>query len=316
MQARAIITTTALAACGIGLWHHAGSSLAASDALDFAPNPFGIKKSPYGQVLAMAIQAPVDADWTARYQRASASKQKSDQATCESGETKESASCCSGSGCSEGRHSRQSAAPNSLLARLDAAATERTNPRPPSAAHDFYLRNQVEKRLHFAWSLDPSNYGNYHSYHLFLSESSIGTREVLEQDWIEHGLKVARFTIDYCLAEQNDPRPALTAAAAAANALELMMHKQYTRPDAELRQMLSILDLALAKHATLSNGWVESGAWANLSAMRQQEVSDRHSFLVKIREANAEAIERLAGSGSEPSTWNSRSSPPDAVHLH
>lgn len=314
MQARAIITTTAIAACGISLWYQAGSALASPGDYTYLPNPFGIKKSPYGQVLAMAIQAPVDADWTARYQRASQSKAEKSEPP--NGGTPDSTACCSSSGCAEGRHLGVSARPESLLARLDAAATERTNPRPPSSAHDFYLRNQVEKRLHFAWSLDPSNYGNYHSYHLFLSESSVGTQEVLGKDWIEHGLKVARYTIDYGLAEQNDPRPALTAAAAAANSLELMMHKQHQRPDAELRAMLSTLDLALGKHALLSNAWVESGAWANLSAMRQQEVSDRYTFLLKIRDANAAAIERLANSGSQRAAPDIGRSPQDTANLH
>jgi hypothetical protein len=189
MQSRTVITTTALAACGFGLWYHAGSTLASSGDYAYVPNPFGIKKSPYGQVLAMAIQAPVDADWTARYQRASQSKREDSDQT-----ARDASACCSPSGCSQGLHSGPPAKSKSLLARLDAAATERTNPRPPSSAHDFYLRNQVEKRLHFAWSLDPSNYGNYHSYHLFLSESSIGTQEVLKEDWIEHGLKVASIT--------------------------------------------------------------------------------------------------------------------------
>ncbi len=291
MQIATVIATSALAACGAGLWTYAGSSLAANKAFDYTPNPLGIKMSPYGQVIAMAIQAPIDNDWTARLARGrSGPHSPCGEESCDHDHTHGQ--------CGHNTETPPATGKAPLIARLEAAAEERTNPRPPSPAHEFYLRSQVEKRLHFAWSLDPSNYANYHSYHLFLSESSVGTREALQADWIEHGINVARFTIDYCLHENHDPRPSLTAAAAAANALELMLHQKDTRPIADLQQMLATLDHALAKHVELSNAWVESGAWANLSPMRQQEVSDRYTFLLKIREANHGAVQRISERGN------------------
>ncbi len=340
MQIATVITTSVLAACGVGLWTYAGSALAENKALDYTPNPLGIKMSPYGQVIAMAIQAPIDNDW-----HASRGQQHHDHdhdcATegcshdhhvahahddhdcghegCSHGHDHDDHDCghegcshdhhhhashddhaCTHEGCTHDHAEEQprSSSKRPLMARLNAAVSERTNPRPPSAAHSFYLRRETEKRLHFGWSLDPSNYANYHAYHLFLSESSLGTREALREGWIEHGLKVARFTIDYCLREDHDPRPSLTAAVAASNALELMFYQKDTRPIAEFRQMLATLDHALAKHAELSNAWVGSGAWANLSPMRQQEVADRFAFLTKMREANAEAIKILAERGA------------------
>lgn len=299
MQIANVIATSALAACGLGLWMHAGSALAEKQALEFTPNPLGIKMSPYGQVFAMAIQAPIDEDWSARY---GGGGHRCDGGNCDHSSHGETAG--------EAIRNANPSSRTPLLARLEAAAEERTNPRPPSPAHEYYLRREVEKRLRFAWSLDPSHYANYHSYHLFLSESSVGTREVLRDGWIEHGLNVARFTIDYCLRETHDPRPALTAAAAASNSLELMFFQKESRPLADFENMLAILDLALARHAELSGIWLESGAWENLSPMRLQEVTDRHQFLVKIRQANADAIKRIATTGSKHAGFPST---PDAA---
>src|SRR5690606_3062135 len=66
--------------------------------------------------------------------------------------------------------------------RLDQAASERTNPRPRTPAHTFYLRRQAEDKLRIAYELDPSNYANYNSYHLFLTEPQVGTRPTANAD--------------------------------------------------------------------------------------------------------------------------------------
>ena len=63
MNARTHITTAALALAGAGMWHYAGTALNEEGRFENQPNPLGIKRSPYGQVLAMAIQTPIDGDW-------------------------------------------------------------------------------------------------------------------------------------------------------------------------------------------------------------------------------------------------------------
>lgn len=335
MNLRTIITTTALAGTGLGLWSHAGRSLAESKSFELTPNPLGIKMSPYGQVIAMAIQTPIDADWHASQGQnhaahdcategcthdhhhpattvAHADDEDHDHDHGGHGEC-DHEGCdhdhghhehlaaddhdCGHEHCDHEHHDDEEEAAETksqpLLVRLNQAADERTNPRPPSPAHAFYLRRETEKRLHFAWSLDPSNYANYHAYHLFLSESSVGTLEALQSDWINHGIGVARFTIDYCLRENHDPRPPLTAAVAASNALELMFHAKEAHPISEFQQMLSTLDQAIAKHERLSDAWVLSGSWSHLSAMRQEEVDTRYKFLLRLREAYVQAVHRI-----------------------
>ena len=57
-------TSIAFSAGLIGLgalaWSSAGTSLTSREDLDFPPNPLGIKRSPYGEVFAMAMQGPID----------------------------------------------------------------------------------------------------------------------------------------------------------------------------------------------------------------------------------------------------------------
>jgi hypothetical protein len=168
--------------------------------------------------------------------------------------------------------------------------TERTNPRPATEGHKFYLRRQVEDRLRFAYELDPSNYANYNSYHLFLTEPAVGTRPVLT----ERVLMLAGLTIDYSLREQSDPRPALTAASAAGNILELMFQHRDQHGLDEMRQQLSLLDHALARHRELGIRWIESGDFQNLSPARQDEMLERLAFVTKVRDAAEATIRRLS----------------------
>src|SRR5690606_17683584 len=117
----------------------------------------------------------------------------------------------------------------------------------------FYLRRQAEDKLRLAYELDPSNYANYNSYHLFLTEPSVGTRKVLTNQIIDLAAKTYRNG----MSEELDPRPALTAAAAAGNILELMfIHRGNFTVD-QMKSQLACLDQAIARHQALAVKWIE-----------------------------------------------------------
>jgi hypothetical protein len=176
--------------------------------------------------------------------------------------------------------------------------TERTNSRPATAGHKFYLRRQVEDRLKLAYDLDPSNYANYNAYHLFLTEPAVGTRPVITNKVIE----LAEMTVDYCLREESDPRPALTAASAKANILELMfIHKENFTVE-QMRGQLDRLDWELSKHRVLTAKWQESGDLERISPARLAEMEERRAFVTKVRDAAVKTIERLAGTSSQVSS--------------
>lgn len=156
-----------------------------------------------------------------------------------------------------------------------------------------YLRRQAEDKLRFAYQLDPSHYANYNALHFFLTEPSVGTRPELTPS----AAKLAEETIQYCLKQDNDPRPALTAASACTNILHLMFsdqreaHPKYNT--AQMRQCLSLLDHCIARYQMIARQWDESKGWERLSTQRITECSDRISFISKIRDAAEKTILRF-----------------------
>ena len=264
MNPRNIAINISLAVSGVALWSYGAKRLASEGDFDYRPNPLGLKMSPYGQVIALAVQGGIDSDWHGTEAR-----------------TEENS-------CSSDKES--TAVDNSFIGKIEEAVTERTNPRPATRGHKFYLRRQVEDRLRFAYELDPSNYANYNSYNLFLTEPAVGTRRVLT----DRVMSLARLTIDYSLREDSDPRPALTAASAAGNILELMFLHPQNYSIADMQEQLQILDYSLSRHRTLATRWIESGDFQRLSPARQGEMLERFAFVTKVRDAAAATIQRLS----------------------
>ncbi|WP_193211063.1 hypothetical protein [Luteolibacter marinus] len=277
MDLRNLAINSSLAITGVALWSYGATRLAESGEFDYHPNPLGLKMSPYGQVIALAMQGGVEHDW-------------------HGAENNPAGHVCDG-GCSH-EHDQDDRSQNDgelefpLIEKLQLAVSERTNPRPVTPAHRFYLRRQIEDRLRLAYQLDPSNYANYNSYHLFLTEPQVGTRPVLS----EEAVKLAKSTIAYSLREKSDPRPALTAASAACNILQLLFQNQDKHSLDEMREQLQLLDFCMARHHELSAAWLESGGYENLSAARQQEMLDRLHFCTKVRDASEQTIRRLSSS--------------------
>jgi len=283
------ISTHALSLClagmGILAWASVGRPLVENPQLDVPLNPLGINGSPYGEVFAMAMQGPIDTYFngamgsgTRKERKVDADKPGDDPA-------------------SQGRHQdgKERKSLESFIASLGTIQDISTNPKSASKALKTYLRRQAEDKLRFAYQLDPSHYGNYTSLHFFLTEPEIGTRPELTPS----AAKLAEDTIRYCLAKDDDPRPALTAAAAATNMLHLMFTDlQNTHPKygtTGMRHYLEVLDQCLARYETLAKEWDESGNWELLSSQRIIECDERYSFIVKIRDAAEKAIIRFEG---------------------
>lgn len=292
------ISTHAISLCLIGTgmlaWTLAGRPLITNPDLDVPLNPLGINGSPYGEVFAMAMQGPINT-----YTEMGLHGQGHDHPdgeTCDDhnhdhadGET------CDAQDHDAAAKPAPAAEPSfeKFLTSLQVAARARTNPYAASEALKRHLRRQAEDKLRFAYQLDPAHYGNYNTLHFFLTEPSVGTRPQLTPS----AAKLAQDTIQYCLKQESDPRPALTAAAAATNMLQLMFEDQKTPAPkfstAQMRQILSVLDHSLARYDTIAKHWDLTKNWALLSPQRIAECDERFLFICKIRDASEKTIIRF-----------------------
>lgn len=285
------ITTHAISACLIGsgmfAWAFAGRPLVADADLKVPLNPLGINGSPYGEVFAMAMQGPIDTYFHGGM--GLGVHRHEDGKSCDSCEDP-----------SETHTPAKSAAPldggfENFLTSLSRMSEVSTNPKAASDAHKRYLRRQTEDKLRFAYQLDPAHYGNYNALNFFLTEPSVGTRPELTPS----AAKLAQDTIQYCLKQEHDPRPALTAAAAATNMMHLMFadlqseKPKFTTP--QMRQSLDVLDHCIARYETLAREWNQTQNWELLSPQRIAECEERYSFICKIRDAAEKTVLRLEG---------------------
>lgn len=286
------IISIALIGCGVAGFVVASKPLVASKEADVPLNVLGINRSPYGEVFAMAMQGPIDTHFHAT----EASGHVCDE-HCHHEKAEESAPVTDA-----GAKDRL----RDFIDGMGKGLAERTNPRGASEAHKFYLRREIENKLRFAYNLDPGHYGNYNAYHFFLTEPKLGTRPELTP----HAAKLANDTIAYCLSQRNDPRQALTAAAAAGNVIELMFNDRHLNPDkprfttAQMKDVLKVMDQAIGLYAHLANEWADKGLWSNLSELRIAETQERFEFVLKIRDSQEQAIRRLEGLPDDGSTAN------------
>lgn len=285
------ILSIALIGCGAVGFVAASKPLLASKEADVPLNVLGINRSPYGEVFAMAMQGPID-----NHFHATESDGHVCDENCDHGEKENTLVS------NAGFNDRLRA----FIEGMGQGQTERTNPRGASDAHKFYLRREIEDKLRFAYNLDPAHYGNYNAYHFFLTEPKLGTRPELTP----HAAKLADQTITYCLTQRNDPRQALTAAAAAGNVIELMFNDRQANPEKprftseHMKSVLKVMDQSIGLYSHLANEWAEKGLWANLSELRLAETKERFHFVLKIRDSHEQAIRRVDGLPGTGSTAN------------
>jgi hypothetical protein len=269
---------------GVFAGSFAARSLFAHSDWDVPLNPLGINGSPYGEILAMAMQGQIDNHFKGAMGGGARPHQVS----------KVPAASQSGAGGSLGGRFEN------LLASLDRVAEIRTNPKSINETHKRYLRRQVEDKLRFAYQLDPAHYANYNSLHFFLTEPELGTHPELTPS----AAKLAEDTIQYCLKQNNDPRPALTAAAAASNILELLFNDHLnSKPKfstIQMLQYLNLLDHCIARYVAISRAWDQTKNWDLLSPQRITECDERFNFVRHFRDAAEGTIRRIEGKSLEP----------------
>ena len=285
-----ILINSCLIGSGLLAWAYAAGPLSSDRGIALPPNPLALKRSPYGEVFAIAMQGGIDRAF-----------HEGVMGNCihhledlDAGHTPEA----------KNRHTSLKMRFEDMLDSLSNLPMVRTNPKPAGKALRFLLRRTAEDKLRFAYELDPSNYANYASLHFFLTEPSVGTRPELT----DTSLKLAEDTIAYCLSDPNDPRPALTAAAACTNVLNLMFDDHHNSSPkysiSQMRDYLVRLDQCIARYDEISARWNESKNWDLLSPQRIAECEERSNFIRKIRNAAEKTILIFEGRISNPQAAN------------
>ena len=293
---RSWITTASLMSVGAIVAGWTGLCLQERDELDVPLNPFGLKRSPYGEIFAMALQGPINKDF--QYGMTGATDEESALIGKER-EKNKPGNLLIVVPDPEAQEARPPQ-PQGMLDRMNAMIeemrighVERTNVLPASDMLKFHLRRKAEDKLRLAYDLDPSHYANYTALHFFLIEG-ITTRPELK----EGAEQLARDTIDYCLAIDYDPRPALTAAAACTHILHIMFNAERLKLDTqyspdEMDAVIEELDHCIATYEQIAAEWDKTGNWQRISRARFEACQERIHFIVNMRNAAVKTVQRI-----------------------
>ncbi len=283
-------------ACVLGgvLWGGIGNVLNREGRFSFNPNIASLKGSPYGKVLALAMQGPIGLYF-------------------HKGESHETLEALGkphvhedGHVCFENHEEHQHAEKHESekhveseeplhirakeqIKKMQAYAHRKTDGEALTPAHEHYLQSEIEDKLKLAYEMDPSNYTNYGNYHLFLVTSNYGKSDYDD----DAGLALAKKTLEYCKSDKVDPQSWVTALSAAYNVSFYIgrYHEKFTFKQAEdsLRefdQCKQIYDELL--EASQRNG-------LHIPKARFLEMKERVRYVVKLREAQGIYFNRIKG---------------------
>lgn len=295
---------------GVALWGGYAQRFNSEGKFEYEPNVACIKGSPYGKVLALAMQGSIDFYW-----HKGVSHDHSEVLAAENPHHEGCADGCDhdhehdfktvtetqhehGEDCGCGSHGgqtqvvRQEAEPlreraKNLIKKMAASAHRRTDDRPISPAHEKYIQGVTEDKLRLAYELDPTNYTNYGNLHLFIATTTYGRESAND----EKAVKLARKTLELCKRDQVDPASWVTAASAAYNIIYYIgrHHDHFTIPEA--KASLAEFDYCIGRYRELLELAVEEGRI--VSEDRYNEMTERVRYLSKLREAQGSYMKRV-----------------------
>lgn len=323
---RQIILSTVSLVVGIAVWASFAQRFNNDERLAYKPNIACIKGSPYGKILALAMQGSIDFYWHKGRSHESTAIMKAEKELAATG-SDERGSCADGT-CdhdhSSGGHDF-SAADHSLesnvpehehgegcgcpahrgknvvnssempmrkrvkaeIAKMSAWVNRNTSGKPRTPMHEKYIQGVTEDKLRLAYELDPTNYTNYGNYHLFLSMNDLGKSEGDP----EKALKLAKKTLAICKKNEMDPTAWLTAASAAYNIVYHIgrNYESYSIPEA--KASLAEFDFCMERFQQLVDAAALEGRIP--SQARYDEMNERVKFLNRLRKDQGVYMKRM-----------------------
>ncbi len=275
MKLRSALPFLPLAA-GLALAAGAIPGLRSDGTLRHGQNPFALQGSAYGKLLARLSETTIDRVWHLGVEQIVPHYMSGEYHHGEAPVNKESLAVRvpKPAGSKGGPLDRGKAW---FQARVVAQHT-RTNPHSLNESHLATVHRDIERMLLRSFRLDPTHYGAYDSYHLFLTTHDFGGSPAAK----EQAARIANTAIAAAFREDEDPEPWLTAAAAGMN-LYLMdagpyMEKGEPIPLDLLREYRGKIGYCLSRFDELQQGAEQSGNWDRLSLERQMEIAERNLF--------------------------------------
>lgn len=246
-------------------------SLASRDALKHSRNTFAVQGSAYGKLLTRLSETTIDRVWHLGVEQVVPHYM--------TGESPATAHTHEMSPAPAAKHETPIEAGKHWINKRVVAQHTRTNARSLSEAHLATVYRDIEEMLLRSFKLDPTHYGAYDSYHLFLTTTDFGGTPMAN----EQARKIAQVAMDAARGETEDPEPWLTAAAAGLN-LFLMDSAPYVAGEQRipldmLKHYREQIAHCLGQFSEIQARSEELGNWQNLSLDRQREISERNLFL-------------------------------------
>lgn len=277
-----VIVTSGLIA-GFSLWFLSAKNLNNRGEFDYTPNVATLKGSPYGKIVALAVQGPIDLYWHEGQTHADAHVHSpgEDMEHDHSDDDDESKVA------SEENlvwHVRG----KNFIGKMGAFSRRKTNGRRLSKAHIHYLQTVTENKLKFAYELDSTNYVNYGNYHYFLSMSDVGNAS----GDIDRAFALAGDTLELCQNDSYDPSSWVTATMASYDRLFYMSIRIDDYSVSDLEAALIVFDDSMSGYKRLMSDLQMSQRF--ISVAREKELALQMRLYSKLRESYGIYVARLS----------------------
>ena len=180
------------------------------------------------------------------------------------------------------------------LESMSNAENRRTSKYAMTEQHRLNAARRIEHTLLRSYQMDPTNYGVYNAYYLFLTMNDYGATEADKRK----AEKLSRFTIGSAYHETENPAAWLTAASASLN---LFFSEQGRRKKSgeeftanELKKYRNQLSVCLTNYSKIVSKRKETGTWSMIPAARKEEMRERERFAGKTYEQFDAMLNRLA----------------------
>ena len=293
---------------GVCLWIGFSLHLNREEKLGYELNPASVKGSPYGKVLALAMQGPIDLYWHYGETHESAEILNAEH------EHPDGTSHSHGDDLDHGYDHDSSSVDERIVLTPDesnnvgegdgnlkaftkqvkdefklmgATAKRKTDGTPLSSVHRKHIQSVIEDKVRLAYELDPTNYTNYGNLHLFLSVNNLGKSAADAKK----AQDLATKTLAICKKDEVDPASWVTAASAAYNVIYHigLYHDEYTVEEA--KASLRDFDDCVARYEVLLESAIQGGRI--VSETRFLELEERIRFLRKVRKGQGVYMERM-----------------------